>query len=135
MKRKERINDGTGDANFINKQYLDLHEGEALKDQMIGLPIADEILELLQGYKKRESKESIVSKDADLLDQMVLQQEYFYRDEKNRKRWQDHTERDLKTDSAKELAKKIRESNPFEWLYVLSEYKTGIKTEGLKSTQ
>ncbi len=114
----------TGDANFINKQYTVLHEKEAQKDQMQGLPIADEILEILQEYKQRKSKESIVAKDADLLDQMVLQQDYFYKDEKNRKRWQDYTEKSLITDSAKKIAKQIREANPFEWLYQLKKDKT-----------
>lgn len=119
----------TGDANFINKQYVDLHEEEARKDQAEGLPIADEITELLEEYEQRESKEAIVAKDADLLDQMVLQQEYFYQDEKNGRIWQDHTETGLKTKSAKKLAKKIRELNPFEWLYQLAEHKTGRKVD------
>ncbi len=113
----------TGDTNFINKQYTDLYEKEAQKDQMQGLPIAGEILEILQEYKQRKSKESIVVKDADLLDQMILQQDYFYKDEKNRKLWQNYTEKSLATDSAKKIAKKIRESNPFEWLYQLEKDK------------
>ncbi|XOB42600.1 MAG: HD domain-containing protein [Candidatus Nealsonbacteria bacterium] len=118
-----------GDANFINKQYVDLHEEEAQKDQMKGLPIANEILKVLQEYKQRKSKEAIVAKDADLLDQMVLQQEYFYKDEENRKIWQDHSEKNLKTASAKKLAKKIRQLNPFEWLYQLAEDKTDQEIE------
>lgn len=119
----------TGDANFINKQYVDLHEEEARKDQAEGLPIADEITKLLEEYEQRKSREAIVAKDADLLDQMVLQQEYFYQDEKNGRIWQNHTEMGLKTESAKKLAKKIRELNPFEWLYQLAEYKTGKKVD------
>ena len=115
----------TGDANFINQQYVDLHEDEAREDQMDGLPIANKISALLKEYERRESKEAIIAKDADLLDQMILQQEYFYKDEKNGKIWQDHSERSLKTKSAKSLAKKIRESNPFEWLYQMAEHKTG----------
>jgi putative hydrolase of HD superfamily len=119
----------TGDANFINQQYVDLREEEARKDQMEGLPIADNISELLQEYEKRESKESIVAKDADLLDQMILQQEYFHKDEKNGKIWQNHSEKDIKTESAKILAQEIRKANPFEWLYQLAEYKTEEKIE------
>lgn len=116
-----------GDANFINQQYVDLHEEEARKDQAEGLPIGKEVLEFLNEYGRLQTKESIIAKDADLLDQMVLQQEYFYNDKKNGKRWQDHTEKGLKTESAKVLAKKIRLSNPFGWLYQLAEKKTGKK--------
>ena len=114
-----------GDANFINQQYVELHENEARKDQMRGLPIGSEIMTLLGEYEGKTSKESIVAKDADLLDQMILQQEYFYKDSESREIWQNHSERSLRTKSAKVLAKKIRGLNPFEWLYQLVEDKTG----------
>jgi len=117
----------TGDANSINQQYLDIHEREAIKDQVSKLPIGKEILNLIDELEEQKSRESIVAKDADLLDQMVLQQEYFYKDSINGKIWQNHTEGRLKTKTAKKLAKKIRESNPFEWLYQLIKDKTGRK--------
>jgi putative hydrolase of HD superfamily len=119
----------TGDANFINQQYSDLYEEEARQDQMADLPIADEILELLREYEQRESQESVVAKDADLLDQMVLQRGYFYKDPQNHEIWQNHTEKSLKTESAKKLAGEIRKSNPFEWLYRLVEHKTGNQVD------
>ncbi len=112
-----------GDANFINQQYIDVREEEAFKDQMQGLPISEEMIGIIKERAEQKTKEAVVSKDADLLDQMVLQQEYFYKDEKNRKIWQDHSEKSLKTESAKKLAKKIRQLNPFEWLYQLAEDK------------
>lgn len=113
----------TGDANYINKYYVKLYEKKAIKDQIKGLPIANEIASILREYKERRSKESIVAKDADALDQMVLQQEYLYKDQENAKRWHDNAERSIKTKSAKQIAKKIRETNPFEWLYQLSKEK------------
>lgn len=113
----------TGDANFINQQYLDIREEEARFDQMEGLPIAKEILALLEEYEDRKSKESIVAKDADLLDQMVLQQEYLFKDKENAKRWHDHSQRMLKTKSAKKIALQIRKTNPFKWLYQLAKQK------------
>jgi len=116
-----------GDTNFINQQYSELHEEEARNDQMAGLPVAGEILDLLKEFERRESKESIVAGDADLLDQMVLQREYFYKDNQNHEIWQNHTEKSLKTETAKKLAQQIRKTNPFEWLYQLAEEKTGIK--------
>jgi len=119
----------TGDANFINQQYSNLKKKEATEDQLKELPIEKEILQLLEEYVKRESKEAIVAKDADLLDQMILQQEYFYKDQKNKDIWQLHTLKGVKTNSAKELAKKIENSNPFEWVYKLTEEKAGEKID------
>jgi len=94
---------------------------------MAGLPIAGEILDLLKEFEQRESKESVVAKDADYLDQMILQREYFLKDPQNHDIWQNHTESMLKSESAKKLAQQIRKTNPFEWLYSLAEEKTGIK--------
>lgn len=119
----------TGDANFVNKLYGTLREEEAINDQLEGLPIADEVGGMLKEYNERKSTESIVSKDADNLDQMLLQQEYFYKDGKNLKVWQMHTERFLRTESAKKIAWRLREANPFEWLYQLAEKKTDEKID------
>jgi len=119
----------TGDANFINQQYTKQRETEANQDQFRGLPLEKEILSLLEEYEERKTKEAIVAKDADLLDQMVLQQEYLWQDEKNRKIWQNYSQKSLKTESAKKLAEQIRNSNPFEWLYKLAEEKTNTKVE------
>lgn len=116
-----------GDANFINQQYSVLHEEEARIDQMDELPIANEVLEFLREFEQRESKEAIVARDADMLDQMVLQREYFHKDQQNHEIWQNHTEKSLMTESAKKLAQEIRILNPFEWLYQLAEDKTNLK--------
>lgn len=107
----------TGDANYVNKNYLEIKKRKATLDQMAGLPIEEEMLAILEEYEQRETKESIVAKDADVLDQLVLEQEYFLNDEKNKKIWQDHMEKMLKTESAKKLAKQIRKTNPFDWIY------------------
>jgi len=119
----------TGDANFINKLYGTLRHAEAIRDQTENLPIADEIREILKEFGERQSKESIVCKDADNLDQMLLQQEYFYKDGKNSRIWQTHTERFLITESAKKIAAGIKNANPFEWLYDLAEKKTDEKID------
>ncbi|MBI4159863.1 HD domain-containing protein [Candidatus Wolfebacteria bacterium] len=121
----------TGDANAINKQYLDIKESEAHEDQARGLPIAQEFLSILHEYEARETPESAVAKDADLLDQMVLQQEYFYRDPKreNHRIWQNYAEAGLTTESAKALGRTIREANPFEWLYQDLEKKSGARID------
>lgn len=121
----------TGDIHATNKFYVDAKESEAEKDQLEELPIGDEVLSLLDEYKKKETKESIVAKDADLIDQMLLQQEYFYKDPngENHKLWQDFSSKGLKTQSAKELAEKIRKTNPLEWHYQVYEKKSGKKLE------
>ena len=113
----------TGDANWVHQQYLEIFEDQAREEQMEGLPIKDEIIAILKEYEEKKSAEAVVSKDADLLDQMVLQQEYLYEREDDRRRWQDHKDKDIKTKSAKILAKKIRGTNPMQWIYQISDEK------------
>jgi len=117
----------TGDANSINKFYVKLQENEARKDQMKEIPLGNQILNCLNEYEGGKSKEAMVAKDADVLDQMILQQEYLYTDQKNLELWQNHNEKRLKTDSAKKIASRIKKANPFRWLYQLIEEKTGKK--------
>lgn len=117
----------TGDANFLHRQYVEQKEQEARQDQLRDLPMAEEIKKILDEYEERKSKESKVAKDADLLDQVLVQQEYFYHDKENKKIWQNHIIDRLLTKTAKDLAKKIEATNPFEWHYQASEKKTGKK--------
>ncbi len=110
----------TGDFNSINKLYAERHSHRAFIDQMKGLPIEEEMIALADEYKERITKESVVAKDADILDQIVLEQEYFLNDNANRKIWQDHMHAQLKTETAKKLSKQIRKTNPFDWLYKIA---------------
>ncbi len=114
----------TGDANYLNQQYGELREDEVVRDQMEQLPIRDEVLAIVTEYEARQTPESHVAKDADLLDQMVLQQEYFRNDPENHEIWHNHAQKSLTTASARALAQEIRQTNPFRWLYVAAGKKT-----------
>ncbi len=107
----------TGDANSINQRYVKQREEQALTDQMADLPFSKEIKDILAEREKGQSREAIITRDADKIDQMILQQEYFYKDIINGKRWQKYTEKNLLTVSAKKIAHKIKTANPFTWLY------------------
>ena len=87
----------TGDANFVNKFYGELNEEQALKDQFENIPNSSEIISLFKEYEQRKTKESLIAKDADILDQMILQQEYFSNDNKNRITWQVFSKKKLKS--------------------------------------
>ncbi len=107
----------TGDANFIHSHYVKADEKEAIKDQYSGTPIEKEIIEILNEYEERESKESIIAKDADLINQTILQCNYLKDSKKDLARWNRHSIKGLKTKSAKKLAKTITARSPFEWFY------------------
>lgn len=113
----------TGDHNWVHKRYVKEFSEQVDSEQLGGLPYKD--FESLVGeYAERKSKESIIAKDADMLDQLLLLKEYEWQGNKEASVWlksknegQSDTyylER-LKTKSAKELGAAIYEENPADW--------------------
>jgi len=110
----------TGDANFIHSHYVKADEEKAIRDQYSETPLEEEIIKILNEYNQRKSKESIVAKDADLINQTILQCNYL-KDSKDLARWNRHSMKLLKTKSAKKLAKVIINKSSFEWFYNFSD--------------
>lgn len=112
----------SGDQNWIHKKYLKVFEDEIINDQIKGLPDQKELISFLLEYTERKSKESIIAKDADLIDQILLLKEYVVIGNKEAEKWLGGKTKNksthlqmLKTKSAKRLGKKILESNPTDW--------------------
>jgi len=110
----------TGDANFIHQFYVKDEEERAYKDQLNNVPSGKETAELLDEYNERKTKEAIVAKDADVLDQLFLEKEVLGEKPEDFDKWHRFTIKKLKTKSAKRLAEHIRERNPMQWLYNFS---------------
>lgn len=111
----------TGDANFVHQFYVRQEEKKAYTDQLADVPVGKEVARLLDEYNERETKETIVAKDADILDQLFLEKEVLNGQSKDFSRWHTFTMRKLKTISAKKLARSLRSRNPMQWIYNLSE--------------
>lgn len=107
----------TGDQNYVHANYVKADNARATKDQLQGLEFESEIAEYLEEYEKRETIEAKVVKDADIIEQMLLQQEYLYGDKNNRERWHKDKLEKLQTESGKKLAEEIVKANPMEWVY------------------
>jgi len=111
----------TGDSNFINKFYRIEKEDEAVKDQWSDMPKGEETIKLLVEYSARKTKEAIIAKDADSLDQIFLQKEYLSEKPSDFKRWHDHIACHLKTSSARKIAGLVYKTNPLKWVYNIDE--------------
>ncbi len=107
----------TGDANFINRFYRTEHEGRAIKDQWKDIVGGEEIIILMEEYNERKSREAVVAKDADILEQIFLQKEYLSEKPYDFKKWHTHMEKQIKTKSALKIAKLAFKTNPTGWLY------------------
>ena len=115
----------SNDHNWVHKKYITVHEDEIIEDQLGQLPFPD-LKAFAMEYEKRESRESLVAKDADMLDQVLLLREYEWQGNKEAHIWlhgkgKNYTETynqqtaNLKTPSAKGLATAIVEQDPSEW--------------------
>jgi putative hydrolase of HD superfamily len=112
----------TGDHNWIHKRYVKIFEDEVLDDQLGSLPFT-ELKEFASEYHERESKESLVAKDADLLDQILLLREYQMQGNQEATVWlygkgdaQGNEQLNkLKLQSSKELGKAIYTQEPSAW--------------------
>lgn len=113
----------TGDHNWVHKRYVKIFEDEVNKEQLGLLPFPD-MKELIDEYEKRESKEAIITKNADSLDQILLLREYEWQGNKEAVIWlhgkpgegkKDEQLKKLSLPSAIELGKAIYEVSPSEW--------------------
>jgi len=108
-----------GDANFIHKFYVQADENKALCNQVADTPIAKEVLAIIDELEARESKEAIIAKDADLLDQILVQSATI-KNAEDKKLWNENSAKGLQTETAKELAKTLSETNPLAWVYKMA---------------
>lgn len=113
----------SNDHNWIHKKYVKIFNDEILADQVGTLPF-DDFLKTLEEYEKRESKESILAKEADTLDQILLLKEYEWQGNKEAHKWLYGEKPDLnsrpqlkklKMESSKELGEVIYTSDPSNW--------------------
>jgi len=112
----------TADHNWIHKRYVKIFEDEVRKEQLGTLPYPD-MEEFIAEYDKRESKEAVIAKQADIVDQILLLREYDWQGNKEASIWlygKDGKDPRLQVakltlQSAKDLAESIYTTAPSEW--------------------
>ena len=109
----------TGDLNLVNKQYNKAFEEKARKDQCQNLPFGKEMLKLLSEYEKRKTKEAILAKDADFLEEMCQQKEHYETGNSRALEWMEYTKKRLKTKIAKQIAEQIIKNKVKDWWWNL----------------
>ena len=108
----------SGDMNWVHKRYVKVYENEITKEQLKDLPAEKELTKATDSYEKRESIESKLAKDADLLDQILLLREYELAGNKEAASWlssKNEQQKRLWSKSGKILAEEIMKQEPHEW--------------------
>lgn len=109
----------TTDLSYMQKVYVSPDEKKSAHDLFDGTVIEDLNKEILEEYKKRESKEAKIVKDADNLDVDIELKELEERGHQLPGKWRDLRkmvrDKKLYTESAKKLWDDIQESDPASW--------------------
>jgi len=107
----------SNDQNWVHKKYVKVFEEEIIKDQLANVPEEKELIELAREYAERKTKEARLTKDADLIDQIMLLREYEWVGNKEAEIWLEGKEQEkrLFSKSAKKLAKEIYTQKPGSW--------------------
>ncbi len=107
----------TGDQNWVNKKYVKSFEDEAIKDQFAGLNHENELNKISDEYNDRKTKESILAKDADLIDQIFILREHEWSGNKEAHEWlKDSTQfKMLKSKTGIKIAKSAMKISPTHW--------------------
>jgi len=126
----------TGDMDFVAKNYTEVNEERAIKDQFADIEFGGDLLKLVEDYEERTSLVAKCAKDADSVGQMYLEWVLAWRGNKLAERWfeGDYVSRvpHFRTESAKKLALAMKDSNPQQWWW--SEFvDKGINLDHLNS--
>lgn len=118
-----RIND----LHKMAQRYIESRKAEdmAFDEQIHSLPgpIRDELAGTRTEYTKQETKESIIARDADILECLIQAKEYHEHGFKEAFKFMKKAPRTLRTKSAKQLWSLAKKTNLNEWWESLSEFK------------
>jgi len=117
-----RIND----SHKMAQRYIDFEKAEerAFNEQVKSLSkrIKDELLKIHKEYKKQKTKESIVARDADILECLIQAKEYHEYGFKEAVKFMKKAPQFLETKSARRLWSLAKQMNLNEWWERLSEF-------------
>ena len=107
------------DLHKVGQRYIDHMETEkkVLEEQFSSLPkdISKELMKLMKEFHEGKTKESIIAKDADYLENAIQAKEYRDAGYKLTEEWMENIRKMLKTNSAKEILDKVSESSENWW--------------------
>jgi putative hydrolase of HD superfamily len=115
------------DLHKMAQRYLDYEktEDKAFLEQVSVLPqfLKGELLGLRKEYRKQKSRESIIARDADILECLIQAKEYYEFGFKEAHKFMNKAPEHLRTRSAKRLWQLAKKMKLNDWWMRLSEFK------------
>ncbi len=107
----------TSDLNYVHQKYATADHQRAIADVAGPLPFGRDVLQTIEEYEQRQSRESILAKDADNLEWALSMKEQIDCGNHRAADWMENTIKRLKTDNAKRLAEAIRNTDSIDWFF------------------
>ncbi len=114
----------SNDHNWVHKRYVKVFDEEIINEQLGTLP-DPELAALVREYELRESAESVIAKDADLIDEVLLLREYEWQGNREAALWltgksgepgdTNAQRKKLRLESSRRLAESIVARAPSDW--------------------
>ncbi len=106
----------TGDADKVQRKYLQINEEEAARDQTEGLGFAGKaIFDMWHALEEGQSEAGRLAKDAEILEMVLTARELVIRGNTDAQEWISSSRRRLTTNGACELLEMIDKADPSEW--------------------
>ena len=105
------------DLNWVNQKYVERKEDEAHKDITDSVPFGSHMMDLINEYVERKTKESILVKDADNLELLLSLKNELDIGNKRALAWTKPSIKRLKSKQAKILAKEIMSTYSNDWWF------------------
>jgi putative hydrolases of HD superfamily len=107
----------TGDMNYMNKKYVTVDEKKAIRELAEPLFFGGEIEAALEEFNGRETRESLLARDADQLSLIIQLKECGDLGNKYSQEWIRFAVRRLSTENARKLAGSILDTDSANWWF------------------
>lgn len=107
----------TGDMNYVNKKYVTVDEEKAVRELTTPLFFGDEIKDAITEFNEMATKESLIAHDADQLSLILELKEHGDLGNKYSSEWIEFARKRLVTESAKNIADMIINTDSTEWWF------------------
>lgn len=105
------------DLNYVHQKYVERKEHNAVKDISDSVPFGRDMFDIINEYEERETKESILAKDADNLEWILALKEEVDTGNTRALDWIKSAIKRLKTPYAKAIANDIMDTDSNDWWF------------------
>ncbi|MGD0277924.1 MAG: HD domain-containing protein [Smithella sp.] len=107
----------TGDMNYVNKKYVNVDEEKAVSELTESLFFGDDIKAAIDEFNAKETKESLIARDADQIALILQLKECGDLGNKYSEEWIEFALQRLNTDNGKKLAERITRTDSSLWWF------------------